>query len=346
MASLTKDRLIFSIADLTESDNIGAYLRAGDDGDLISSTNVGGKEGVDANIINASLTVNATNLDIRDLSHVQDSVKIGDGTDFLAINADGSINTNAIVDGSYSEDSVHVSGDKGLFALAVRNDGAATTLTSANGDYSPIAVDNKGRLLVTADLTVTSDYVYAEDTAAINGDLLAAVASVRQDVLSSSVSADGDYGTFKVNSRGALWTAAVGTAADDATDSENPVKIGSRALSGALAAVSASGSRADMVSDMYRRIMINDSPNISVNSRVLTVGAFEVAFPTASPGRRRIMVQNTSSKDIYVGPTGLTISTGLQIARGATLSLEIGQNVNLFAIASSAGNDVRIFELA
>jgi hypothetical protein len=39
-----------------------------------------------------SLTVDATDLDIRDLSHSQDSVKIGDGTDFLAINADGSIN--------------------------------------------------------------------------------------------------------------------------------------------------------------------------------------------------------------------------------------------------------------
>jgi hypothetical protein len=40
---------------------------------------------VDANILN-------TDLDIRDLSHTTDSVKIGDGTDTLAINADGSIN--------------------------------------------------------------------------------------------------------------------------------------------------------------------------------------------------------------------------------------------------------------
>lgn len=39
-----------------------------------------------------NITVSATNLDIRDLSHSQDSVKIGDGTDFLAVNTDGSIN--------------------------------------------------------------------------------------------------------------------------------------------------------------------------------------------------------------------------------------------------------------
>jgi hypothetical protein len=39
-----------------------------------------------------SVTVSATDLDIRDLSSSQDSVSIGDGTDFLAVNTDGSIN--------------------------------------------------------------------------------------------------------------------------------------------------------------------------------------------------------------------------------------------------------------
>lgn len=45
-------------------------------------------------IVNSAghLWVAANNLDIRDLTHVSDSVKIGDGTDFLAVNADGSIN--------------------------------------------------------------------------------------------------------------------------------------------------------------------------------------------------------------------------------------------------------------
>ncbi len=39
-----------------------------------------------------SITVDATDLDIRDLTHVSDSIKVGDGTDFLAVNTDGSIN--------------------------------------------------------------------------------------------------------------------------------------------------------------------------------------------------------------------------------------------------------------
>lgn len=45
------------------------------------------------------ITVSATDLDIRDLSHASDSVKIGDGTDFLAVNTDGSINVNVTLPG-------------------------------------------------------------------------------------------------------------------------------------------------------------------------------------------------------------------------------------------------------
>lgn len=287
MPGLSIDRLIFDPADLTESSNIGAYTRAGSDGDLISSTNVAGKEGLDVNLINASLEVTATNLDIRDLSHTQDSVKLGDGTDFLAINVDGSINAITSSQTAYAEDSAHASGALGDFSLGVR-----------------------------------------------------------QDALASSTSADGDYSAFKMTSRGALWTTAVGTSADDAADTEAPIKVGSKATGSALSPVSTTGDRADLTSDMYRRIFINDSPNIGVSSQLLTVGATEVAFPAALGGRRRLMVQNTSNNDVCVGPTGLSMSSGLRVGKGSTLSLEVGENVNLFSISGSAGNAIRIFELA
>lgn len=53
----------------------------------------------------SSVTVTATDLDIRNLSHSQDSVKIGDGTDFLAINTDGSI--NVLVQDDVGTETVH-----------------------------------------------------------------------------------------------------------------------------------------------------------------------------------------------------------------------------------------------
>jgi len=294
MGALTKDRLIFDPADLSESDNIGSYTRAGSDGDLISSTLVSGKEGLDVYLINASVAVSATDFDIRDLSHTQDSIKIGDGTDFLAINADGSLNVTVVSDA---------------------NDG-----------------------------------IFAEDSVAANADNGQSVLKVRQDTLASSVSADGDYEWFKGNARGALWTAPVGSVDDDGADTEFPVKMGSKALSGALSAVSASGDRANMISDLYRRIYINDSPNIAAAAADFdvdnTVGG--IALPTAAlAGRRRMFIQNLGSNDVYLGPSGVTTTSGFRLAKGSTVSLELGQNVALFGISGSATlNDVRVFELA
>jgi len=129
MSSISLDRLLFDSAAPTEGPLVGSY-QVGKAGAVITSTLVSGKDGLDVNIINASLpvtqsgtwavqvtdgtdtlaidasgyvtaningtvTVSATNLDIRDLTHVSDSIKIGDGTDFLAVNTDGSINVSA-----------------------------------------------------------------------------------------------------------------------------------------------------------------------------------------------------------------------------------------------------------
>lgn len=142
----------------------------------------------------------------------------------------------------------------------------------------------------------------------------------------------------------------VGNVADDGVDSGNPVKVGSRALNQAnvLGAVSAANDRADLVSDLYRRIFINDAPNIAVSCVALTTGLTEVAIVTI-PGRTRLMLQNVSDRSIFVGPTGVTISgatRGIEIAKGATLSLECGQAIPLFAICSAAAKDLVVFSLA
>ena len=50
-----------------------------------------------------TVTVTATDLDIRDLTHASDSVKVGDGTDFLAVNSDGSINVVTVDDPNETE---------------------------------------------------------------------------------------------------------------------------------------------------------------------------------------------------------------------------------------------------
>lgn len=137
--------------------------------------------------------------------------------------------------------------------------------------------------------------------------------------------------------------------ADDAPDDENPLKIGFRAhdASSALGAVSADGDKANGISDLYRRQFINDAPNIGVNNESVTVGVTAVALPTtALAGRTRMMVQNVGTKSIFIGDGSVTTANGIEVSKGGTLSLEVGEGVSLSAISGTAGQDVRVFELA
>jgi hypothetical protein len=89
-----------------------------------------------------SITVDAVNLDIRDLTHVSDSVQIGDGTDLLAVNNDGSINVTVnnasiavtstdldIRDLDAGQDNVAIS--DGTDTLAINNDGSINSVVTA-----------------------------------------------------------------------------------------------------------------------------------------------------------------------------------------------------------------------
>lgn len=112
-----------------------------------------------------SLTVDAVDLDIRDLTHVSDSVKVGDGTDFLAVNADGSIN---ITDngGSLTVDAVD---------LDIRNLVFATDKVDVSGSTGVGVTDNGGSLTVDAvDLDIRN-LVFATDKVDVSGSAVTAV---------------------------------------------------------------------------------------------------------------------------------------------------------------------------
>lgn len=91
-----------------------------------------------------SITVDAVDLDVRDLTHVSDSVKVGDGTDLLAVNADGSIN-------------VIVSSGAGGTAIADYDQVAALAsaasdnhdYTAAGGAFTPTSVSVSGESIGT-----------------------------------------------------------------------------------------------------------------------------------------------------------------------------------------------------
>jgi hypothetical protein len=384
-AYLGKDKLIFDPAAMLDSDNIGSFTRAGSDGQPISWTNVGLAFAAFSGLVAGLTTPVVITADVAgpagNITLIADSITdvagliaahnllfpanaltltSGIGTQVPTANiilSGGSLgkdgldvyvlNQVAISDPSnHAEDSAHVSGDMGKFVLGVRNDSNAS-LTSNDGDYSPLAVDEFGRLKVTADLVVTSDFVYAEDSAHADGALGAFTLGVVQASLAASVSADGDYGAFKLDNRGAMWVAPVGTAADDAADSENPVKIGSKSIFGALAAISNTGDRADLISDKYRRAYVNNGANIATKPSGVSVTTSATALPaTALAGRRQIMIQNLHNKEIFIGDSAVSSSNGLRVAAGATLTLEVGEDVIMYGIVAAGTAACRVLELA
>lgn len=145
------------------------------------------------------------------------------------------------------------------------------------------------------------------------------------------------------------WVVA-GNVADDAVDSGDPVKVGSRSEWGALPAISQDLDRADLISDKYRRVYVNNGSNIAIAQNTVSVTTSQVELKAGVnrlDGRRLLMVQNLGSKEVYIGATGVTSADGLVLGSRATISLEVGQDVAVFAIGTiGAGQDVRVFEMA
>lgn len=135
--AITLDLLDYTVHSIAVKDSGGDELAIAADGSIAVTDN-GGSLTVDSSdlatiagavsgtemqvdvISMPSVTVTATDLDIRDLTHVSDSVKIGDGTDLLAISAAGNISVDSIVN-----------------AVAVTDNGGSLTID--NADLTTIA---------------------------------------------------------------------------------------------------------------------------------------------------------------------------------------------------------------
>ena len=240
-------------------------------------------------------------------------IQITDGTDTLLINGDGSINATVTATDLDIRDLVHTQDSVDL------GDGTSTW-----------------------DLQTL-------DSAFIDLGVSVGIAGVRQDSGGSPVSADGDAHPLVFNDDGELKVAAdlTSSIADDAADAGNPIKIGGRGVSGVLTALSATNDRYDLLGDLYRRTWINDSANIAIKSTAETVGvAVAEVVSTPLAGRRFITIQNEGTADVYVGAAAITTSTGAKISKKSSATFQWGEDINVFMISGSAGQDVRVLESA
>lgn len=80
-----------------------------------------------------------------------------------------------------------------------------------------------------------------------------------------------------------------------------------------------------------------------------TVTATQIAVPTTNlTGRKTISIAalGANAANVYVGLTGVTASTGWELAAGASLDLDMADTVQLYAIASSGSQKVSVLEVA
>ena len=285
-----------------------------------STSSIAIGDGTDTLEVNADGSINAvvsaTDLDIRDLDATQDNVAISDGTDTLEVNADGSINATVSATDLDIRDLVNT---QDSVAIGDEVDIIDLQLMDSPFDATPQGI---------------------------------AIMGIRQDAGGSPVSATGDAHPLVFNADGELKVAADlnSDVGDDDVDSGNPVKMGGRGVDGAsaLTALSASNDRYDLLGDLYRRTWVNKSANVGILNSAATVGT-TAAEVLASPlaGRQTVTIQNNGTAAVYVGSSaGVTTANGLRIPRRSSATYDFGEAIDIFMISGSAGQDVRFIEVA
>ena len=161
-----KDQLVFdttSAATILDSDSVGAFVRS-DDGTLITHHTVSGDEGLDVYVLNSSLevtqgtspwvigdggssiTVDAVDFDIRDLTAVSDSIQAwahdGAGTAITStlVGADQALDVNVVsginveVDLSHLDDSIRLGDGTSFFTSTSENSDIALDVHISNSN--------------------------------------------------------------------------------------------------------------------------------------------------------------------------------------------------------------------
>lgn len=244
-----------------------------------------------------SLTVDAVNLDIRDLAYTQDSVTAYQGTSPWVIgDGGGSITVDAIDldirNLDYSQDNVAIKGATG----------------------NQLVVNANGSINVNADISVVNGHEKLEDAAHSSGDVGSYVLAVRQDTLANSVSADGDYASFKVDSVGALY---VDIAKISATDT---ILVSDAAL--ANTAIAAAAETLDVA---------NTAQNIIVS-------------PLAN--RKHLWIYNNDNQRMFIGQSGITSANGFPVSPSSYVELRAGAAVDIEFVSSKLNHEIRTLELS
>jgi hypothetical protein len=90
------------------------------------------------------------------------------------------------------------------------------------------------------------------------------------------------------------------------------------------------------------------APNIAVAATAVTVTTTATKMPTTPlANRKEITVQNQDATlSLFVGPSGVTTASGIEIIPMGTLTLRLGPSVDLYGIVASGSINARALEVS
>jgi hypothetical protein len=171
-----------------------------------------------------SITVDASNLDIRDLVFATDKVDVSGSTVELGATTLAALETITVLQGTSPW--VVSATDLDIRNLDYTLDNVA--IKGATGNQ--LVVNADGSLNVNADISIVNGSDKAEDSAHASGDIGTYILAVRQDTLASSTSADGDYGSLKTNALGRLYVDTGSVTVNDSALADVAIKANAKLL--------------------------------------------------------------------------------------------------------------------
>lgn len=219
-----------------------------------------------------SLTVDAVNLDIRDLSATQDNVAISDGTDTLSINADGSINItdnggSITVDGTVSVSNFPTTVDTNYGAVGANTIRTASQVGNATGAADFNAGTTGAQTLRTSSNITRNGTELDYNFGTVGANTLRAAAEIGN----ATGAADFNFGTIGAQS---LRSAAQIGNATGAADF-NAGATGAQTLR-----TSANQGAPNSVANSWPTLVTDGTDTLAVN----TDGSINVVIADATPG--------------------------------------------------------------
>jgi hypothetical protein len=310
---ISKDKLVFDVTDantIAASDSIGAFVRASA-GELITSTLVGSLQALDVNVANAIAV---------DLDGIYAAIT-NPTPDNVGIIAFARATSPALTDQTFTPTGAGLGGilaadlakvhalDANAFMMALGSTGNAEQVKSHSG---------------------AMDVYFAGQASDINVNLTNASVSVTQGTSPWVVSAT------NLDIR-------------DLTHVSDSVRLGD-----GTNFFTSTSENSKLALDVH---LTNSSITASVNDAALanvacaagavSVSTSAVALPaSALSARKYLLVQNLGSREIYVGPSGVSTSSGLRLSPGSVGEFRLGASVSLYGIAAGGTQDVRALELS